>query len=55
VSCPQHRDPRPALGRAAGAQVADFTHTCFMITPYAEYVEVAEGLDILERAFASAV
>jgi 4-aminobutyrate aminotransferase/(S)-3-amino-2-methylpropionate transaminase len=26
-------------------QVADFTHTCFMITPYAGYVEVAEALN----------
>src|SRR3954449_1918014 len=25
-------------------QVADFTHTCFMVTPYAEYVEVCEAL-----------
>jgi 4-aminobutyrate aminotransferase / (S)-3-amino-2-methylpropionate transaminase / 5-aminovalerate transaminase len=27
------------------AQVADFTHTCFMVTPYAGYVEVAEALN----------
>ena len=25
-------------------QVADFTHTCFMITPYEEYVAVCEAL-----------
>ena len=25
-------------------QVADFTHTCFMVTPYEEYVEVCEQL-----------
>ncbi len=27
------------------AQVADFTHTCFMVTPYEEYVAVAEELN----------
>jgi 4-aminobutyrate aminotransferase/(S)-3-amino-2-methylpropionate transaminase len=29
------------------AQVADFTHTCFMVTPYEEYLEVAEQLNEL--------
>ena len=29
------------------AQVADFTHTCFMVTPYEEYVAVAEQLNEL--------
>jgi 4-aminobutyrate aminotransferase/(S)-3-amino-2-methylpropionate transaminase len=33
-----------AVVRRASAQLADFTHTCFMITPYEEYVEVAERL-----------
>lgn len=28
-------------------QVADFTHTCFMVTPYEEYVEVCEQLSEL--------
>jgi 4-aminobutyrate aminotransferase / (S)-3-amino-2-methylpropionate transaminase / 5-aminovalerate transaminase len=28
-------------------QVADFTHTCFMVTPYAGYVEVCEALNRL--------
>ena len=28
-------------------QVADFTHTCFMVTPYEEYVAVAEQLNEL--------
>jgi 4-aminobutyrate aminotransferase/(S)-3-amino-2-methylpropionate transaminase len=28
-------------------QVADFTHTCFMVTPYEEYVAVAEKLNEL--------
>jgi len=28
-------------------QVADFTHTCFMVTPYEEYVAVAEALNEL--------
>lgn len=29
---------------AVQQQVADFTHTCFMVTPYEEYVAVAERL-----------
>ncbi|MBY8879495.1 4-aminobutyrate--2-oxoglutarate transaminase [Actinacidiphila acidipaludis] len=33
-----------AVVRRASAQLADFTHTCFMITPYEGYVEVAERL-----------
>lgn len=33
-----------AVVRRASAQLADFTHTCFMVTPYEEYVEVAEAL-----------
>jgi 4-aminobutyrate aminotransferase/(S)-3-amino-2-methylpropionate transaminase len=33
-----------AVVRRASAQLADFTHTCFMITPYEEYVAVAEAL-----------
>jgi 4-aminobutyrate aminotransferase/(S)-3-amino-2-methylpropionate transaminase len=32
---------------AVQAQVAAFTHTCFMITPYDSYVEVAEKLNEL--------
>src|ERR1700684_2049655 len=32
---------------AVRAQVADFTHTCFMVTPYEEYVAVAEQLNRL--------
>jgi 4-aminobutyrate aminotransferase/(S)-3-amino-2-methylpropionate transaminase len=34
----------PAVVRRAIEQLADFTHTCFMITPYEGYVEVAEKL-----------
>ncbi len=37
----------PAVTQAVGEQVADFTHTCFMVTPYGEYVEVAERLNEL--------
>ncbi|MEV5750257.1 4-aminobutyrate--2-oxoglutarate transaminase [Actinoallomurus sp. NPDC052308] len=37
----------PRVVERVQAQVADFTHTCFMITPYAEYVEVAEALNEL--------
>ena len=33
-----------AVVRRASAQLADFTHTCFMITPYEGYVAVAERL-----------
>jgi len=37
----------PAVTQAVRKQVADFTHTCFMVTPYEEYVEVAERLNEL--------
>jgi 4-aminobutyrate aminotransferase / (S)-3-amino-2-methylpropionate transaminase / 5-aminovalerate transaminase len=37
----------PRVVEAVQAQVADFTHTCFMITPYEEYVAVAEQLNEL--------
>ncbi|TGO04556.1 4-aminobutyrate--2-oxoglutarate transaminase [Serinibacter arcticus] len=37
----------PRVVAAVTAQVADFTHTCFMITPYEEYVAVAERLNAL--------
>ncbi|MEV0094261.1 4-aminobutyrate--2-oxoglutarate transaminase [Streptomyces sp. NPDC050738] len=33
-----------AVVRRASAQLADFTHTCFMVTPYEGYVEVCELL-----------
>src|SRR5882724_4128296 len=35
----------PRVVERVQAQVADFTHTCFMITPYVEYIEVAEALN----------
>jgi 4-aminobutyrate aminotransferase/(S)-3-amino-2-methylpropionate transaminase len=34
----------PRVVEAVRAQVADFTHTCFMVTPYEEYVAVCELL-----------
>src|ERR687890_1634329 len=34
----------PAVVRGVTDQVAAFTHTCFMVTPYAGYVEVCEAL-----------
>ncbi len=34
----------PAVTRAVAAQAADFTHTCFMVAPYEEYVAVCEAL-----------
>ena len=34
----------PRVVEAVRAQVADFTHTCFMVTPYEEYIAVAEEL-----------
>lgn len=37
----------PAVVEAVTEQVARFTHTCFMITGYASYVEVAEELNRL--------
>ncbi|MFI0940065.1 4-aminobutyrate--2-oxoglutarate transaminase [Streptomyces sp. NPDC021020] len=37
----------PEVVRRASEQLADFTHTCFMITPYEGYVEVAEQLNAL--------
>jgi len=37
----------PRVVDAVRAQVADFTHTCFMVTPYEEYVAVAEQLNRL--------
>ena len=45
------QSPRSAThhpgGRRGAEQVADFTHTCFMITPYEGYVAVAEALNRL--------
>lgn len=35
----------PRVVEAVQAQAAAFTHTCFMVTPYAGYVEVAEALN----------
>jgi 4-aminobutyrate aminotransferase / (S)-3-amino-2-methylpropionate transaminase / 5-aminovalerate transaminase len=35
----------PRVAAAVAAQVAAFTHTCFMITPYDGYVAVAETLN----------
>ena len=37
----------PRVVERVQAQVQDFTHTCFMVTPYEEYVEVAEALNDL--------
>ena len=37
----------PRVVDAVRAQVADFTHTCFMVTPYEQYVAVAEHLNRL--------
>ena len=37
----------PRVVDAVAAQAADFTHTCFMITPYEEYVAVCEQLNQL--------
>ena len=35
----------PRVASAVRAQTEAFTHTCFMVTPYAGYVEVAEALN----------
>ncbi|MDZ8171805.1 4-aminobutyrate--2-oxoglutarate transaminase [Microbacterium xanthum] len=37
----------PAVAAAVQRQVAQFTHTCFMISPYESYVGVAEALNRL--------
>ena len=37
----------PKVVERAQAQLEDFTHTCFMVTPYEEYVAVAETLNEL--------
>jgi 4-aminobutyrate aminotransferase/(S)-3-amino-2-methylpropionate transaminase len=37
----------PRVVERVRAQVAEFTHTCFMVTPYEEYVVVAELLNEL--------
>ena len=37
----------PRVVAAVQSQVQDFTHTCFMVTPYEEYIEVAERLNDL--------
>ncbi|MCI4676203.1 4-aminobutyrate--2-oxoglutarate transaminase [Candidatus Mycolicibacterium alkanivorans] len=37
----------PRVIDAVRAQVADFTHTCFMVTPYEQYIAVAEHLNRL--------
>src|SRR5690606_11112102 len=34
----------PEVAAAVAAQAADFTHTCFMVGPYEEYVAVCEEL-----------
>ena len=35
----------PRIVEAVQAQVAQFTHTCFMVSPYESYVAVAEALN----------
>ncbi|MDT5275151.1 MAG: 4-aminobutyrate aminotransferase / (S)-3-amino-2-methylpropionate transaminase / 5-aminovalerate, partial [Mycobacterium sp.] len=37
----------PRVVDAVRAQVAEFTHTCFMVTPYEQYIAVAEHLNRL--------
>ncbi len=37
----------PAVASAVAEQAASFIHTCFMVTPYEEYVAVAEALSEL--------
>ncbi len=37
----------PEVVAGVQQQVADFTHTCFMVTPYSGYVEVCEALNRL--------
>lgn len=35
----------PKIAAAVAAQAAQFTHTCFMVSPYESYIEVAEALN----------
>jgi 4-aminobutyrate aminotransferase/(S)-3-amino-2-methylpropionate transaminase len=37
----------PRVVERVQAQVEEFTHTCFMVTPYEEYLAVCEKLDVL--------
>ena len=37
----------PQVAAGVQQQVADFTHTCFMVTPYVGYIEVCEALNRL--------
>ncbi len=37
----------PKIAAAVAAQAAQFTHTCFMISPYESYIAVAEALNRL--------
>ncbi|HET7397031.1 MAG TPA: 4-aminobutyrate--2-oxoglutarate transaminase [Intrasporangium sp.] len=37
----------PRVVERVRRQVEDFTHTCFMVTPYAEYLELCEALNAL--------
>ncbi len=37
----------PEVARRVAEQVANFTHTCFMVTPYEGYIEVCEALNRL--------
>ncbi|MFN8082452.1 MAG: 4-aminobutyrate--2-oxoglutarate transaminase [Kineosporiaceae bacterium] len=37
----------PEVARRVAAQVAELTHTCFMVTPYEPYVQVCEALNRL--------
>ncbi|MCF6386130.1 4-aminobutyrate--2-oxoglutarate transaminase [Mycobacterium sp. MBM] len=37
----------PRVAAAVAAQAAEFTHTCFMVTPYEQYVAVCEQLNRL--------
>ncbi len=37
----------PRIIDAVARQIEDFTHTCFMVTPYEEYVQVCEKLNEL--------
>jgi 4-aminobutyrate aminotransferase/(S)-3-amino-2-methylpropionate transaminase len=37
----------PRVAAAVSAQVEAFTHTCFMVTPYESYLQVAEALNAL--------
>ncbi|MEE2815184.1 MAG: aminotransferase class III-fold pyridoxal phosphate-dependent enzyme, partial [Actinomycetota bacterium] len=47
IAVPSVGNAHPKVAAAVAAQAAQFTHTCFMVSPYESYVDVAEALNRL--------